>query len=161
MTDTRNACRAEAVRLMGEGRYGAAASALYRGLGASPHDLALLAVLGRACLRAGWAEEAARIFRTCAERRREAGFLDGLGAALIALGRAEEAEYCLCEAVGRDPLLVEAWAGLARLGRLGQADPLRDELHRAGRDEAVPALRRRQLCAVLAAADAAAPGPLP
>ena len=96
--------RAEAVRLIGEGRFAPAASILYAIIGGE-RDLALLANLGRACHCTGRAEDAARIFRVCVERRREPAFLYGLGAALAALGRRDEAETCLAEAVARDPLL--------------------------------------------------------
>lgn len=146
------------VRLIAEGQYAAAAAALCRSADPGPRDLSLLASLGRACLRSGLAQDAARIFRTCLERRHDAEFLEGLGCALVALGRREEAERCLAEAVRRDDRRVEAWAGLARLGRLRPKDPLREDIVRVMRDGALPATRRRLLAAILAAADAVGQG---
>jgi Flp pilus assembly protein TadD len=148
--------RAEAVRLIGEGRFGAAASILIA-IMAGERDLALLANLGHACQRTGAAGEAARIFRVCVERRREPAFLDGLGAALAALGRRDEAETCLAEAVARDPLLAGAWGNLARIGRLRRGDPLRDRLWQHARDPHIPASQRRRLVAVLVAVDTVPP----
>lgn len=146
--------RAEAVRLIGEGRYAAAASALFGILTREPRDLALLANLGGTCQRIGRAEEAARIFRVCVERRREPAFLAGLGAALVELGRFDEAVLCLSEAVARDPLLAAAWTGLGRLGCLRAGDPLRADLVRLVGDGQVTAPQRRLLGSILAAVDA-------
>lgn len=116
MTDTPIARRAEAVRLIEEGEYGAAAATLYRHVTADPRDIAVLANLGRACHRAGNFAEAARIFRVCLERRPDPACLAGLGRALAALDRADEAGRCFRDAIARDELCVEAWVALASLG---------------------------------------------